>query len=77
MPFPISKEGANGSSNISCYAAWSPSGSGFAVPTRTNGTISRTVIWKGLMLEIAIINKDWTRQATISPDGPKSVGSTN
>jgi len=29
--------GADGSSNISCYAAWSPSGSGFAVPTRTNG----------------------------------------
>jgi hypothetical protein len=29
--------------------------------------------WTGLMTEIAIINKDWTRQATISPDGPKSV----
>ena len=28
------------------------------------------------MIEIAIINKDWTRQATISPDGPKSVSCT-
>jgi hypothetical protein len=28
----------------------------------------------GLMIEIAIINKDgWTRAATISPEGPKSV----
>jgi len=26
-----------------------------------------------LMIEIAIINKDWTRQATISPEGPKTV----
>jgi len=25
------------------------------------------------MVEIAIINKDWTRQATISPEGPKTV----
>jgi hypothetical protein len=35
------------------------------------------VYWRdGLMLEIAIINKDWTRQATISPEGPKSVSSS-
>lgn len=33
-----------------------------------------TVRVLGLMVEIAIISKDgWTRMATISPEGPKSV----
>nr|ODN89447.1 chromosome transmission fidelity protein 4 [Cryptococcus depauperatus CBS 7841] len=47
-------------SNVSCYAQWHPSGSFFAVPTRTN--------------DIAILSREgWNKQATFTPDGPKAL----
>jgi hypothetical protein len=46
-PFSDREEGTDDSSNISCYAAWSPSGNGFAVPTRTNGISPWTVDVEG------------------------------
>jgi chromosome transmission fidelity protein 4 len=61
---------------VSCYAAWHPSGNFFAVPLRTNGgwIFARIAVRRAEHLDIGIISREgWSKQATFSQDGHKSV----